>query len=138
MPTSFADAEQKITERFKVNAPSGLVIAYDNVSETDIREDRDLIQWVRFGVLEVGTVQAAMGSVVRRYRNDGLVVVQCFTQLEVWTLPGLQLADTVTAVFRGVSHDGVTYRAPSVEKVGPAGGWFQINVVVPFFWDLDA
>ena len=137
MPTSFLDAEQKITQRFKANAPAGLHIAYDNVNDTQIRENRTLDRWIRFSIQDAGSNQAAMGSVTRLYRQTGLVFVQCFTKEGTWTLPALTLADSIAALFRAVSHDGVTYRAPSAQKVGPAGGWYQVNVVIPFWWDLN-
>ena len=138
MPTSFADAEQKITARYKDNVPTGLHIAYDNVNDTQIRDNRLIERWTRLTIFGGQSSQAAMGSVLRRYRNNGMVIVQCFTKEGVWTKPAIELADAIAVIFRGVAHDGITYRAPSAEKIGPAGGWYQVNVVVPFYWDLDA
>lgn len=138
MPTSFSDAEQKMTAFFQTNAPSDLKVAYDNLDETAIREDRTLDNWARFTLLDSGTEQIGMGTTVPRSRVNGFTVVQVFGKTNRWVKEVLDLADTVAGIFRGVQHDGVTYRSPDVEKVGPTGGWYQVNVVVPFWWDLDA
>lgn len=138
MPMSYSDAEQKITERFKQNAPAGLKIAYDNLDDREIRENRQLAQWVRFTLLDAGTRQIGMGSTSTRNRVQGIVSVQCFGRSNIWTKTILDLADLIVVIFRDVQHDGVTYRAPDVVKIGPTGGWYQVNVVAPFYWDYDA
>jgi hypothetical protein len=46
-------------------------------------------------------------------------------------------ADTLAAVWRGVSVNGITFRAPSLFPVGSLGneGWYQINLDIPYYWD---
>lgn len=135
MPTSHANAETVMTELFKSGVPDDLEVAYDNIAADSLRNNRNLEEWVRFSILESGSEQISLGD-APSYRNFGNIAVQCFTKEGTWTLPSMTLADTICALYRNVQNQGVTYRAPSPEKIGPSGGWYQINVIVPYYWDL--
>jgi hypothetical protein len=44
-------------------------------------------------------------------------------------------ADTLAALFRNVSFDRITFRAPTVRSFGVDGPWYRVQVDCPFWRD---
>lgn len=134
MATGFDNAQQLIEQKFNTAWNAATPIAFDNV-EFDPPATVD--QWVRLNVLDEAAFVAGMGGGVNLYRHPGIVIVQVFIRDGSGIREAKQLADTVAAIFRGANENGILYRAPYVETVGPNNGWFQVNVNIPFHWDAQ-
>ena len=47
----------------------------------------------------------------------------------------LGYADTLAALFRNVTFDRITFRAPTVRPLGPEGPWYVVQVSAPYHRD---
>lgn len=70
-----------------------------------------------------------------RYRHTGVVITQIFVPDDTGTTAALQMADAVDLIWRGASFNGIHFQTPDVTIVGNVQGWFQVNVVAPYYWD---
>lgn len=83
--------------------------------------------------------QATLGSVgSRRFNREGAIFVQCFAPLGIGN--PLTIAERLGRIARDAfegrsSPGGIWFRNPRLNEVGPADGWFQVNVVAPFTYD---
>jgi len=132
-PVDWEDAVSKIQTLFNTGWGTTTPIAWDNV---DYRPG--IVSWVRFFVMEDESNQMDMGSTLLRYRNGGMAVIYIFVPQNTGTQAAKGLADTASAIFRGVTSDEIIFRAPSIKTIGISGAWYQINVLVPYEWDLIA
>ena len=113
-------------------------VAYENVpfDPPDVGvESNESNEWVRISILPGQTTQASLAS-SRRWRTTGVVVVQCFIAKGIDNELALQLADDVVTAFRGAVAGVVTLMAPSIQRVGPRGSWYELNVTTPFRYDV--
>ena len=135
----FAQIAGAIRARFSTEWPQlrpSAPVAYDNTAFDPTRDaldagGRNLASWVRLTIIPGDGFQASLGT-PRVWRATGIVVVQVFSPLGEGDGSAYSLADDVAAIFRGVTVQGVVFRAPSLTHIGPDGAWYQINVATPF------
>lgn len=95
--------------------------------------------FVRATVLHASGRQATLaGPGGARWERRGICIIQCFGPIQGGK--GLTLADRMAAVakdaFEGRSTpEGVWFRNCRLSEVGPADGWFQMNVAAEFTYD---
>jgi len=131
-PVDFRDAELKVQQRFNTQWGGKTAVDWENVHFDPQQHD----EFVRFRVLQGESALAGLGGTTKMHRHPGVIVVSVFGQRDEGTKPTLDRADDVVAIFRDVSADEILYRSPSVQKVGAVeGGWYQVNVNIPFQWD---
>ncbi len=138
MATDFAEANRYITALLQDNIGSTVdEVEYENFqSGESALENSNVDSWARLSILPGTSVQGSLGQVDNRlYRNTGLVVIQVFIKRGIWTKTAYDAADAIAAIYRGKTDNGIIYGAASVSAVGPSGGWFQVNVTVPYRWD---
>lgn len=106
-------------------------IAWDNV---EFRVPTDASSWVRFSLQHNISNYVSLGR-NRLTRRRGLVFVQVFVPENSETLIASQIVDDVVDVFETNALSGVVFESPNVREIGTNGGWFQINISVPFYYD---
>ena len=109
------------------------VIAWGNVNFTPPEA-----AWVRFNVVHFPDGEIASfgspGSNLRRI--DGTVMVEVFSPVNVGEGAADILCDAAAAVYRDVrTQQGLRFGEPSTTNVGPQGGWYKKDVLVPFVRD---
>jgi len=141
---SFATTYDTILTRFKAQMDSlrPLVpIAWPNMpfDPKDDYDDATHQGWARIAIQGGEQQQASIGG-TPRWRQVGIVQVQVFTPTEQGANTALAIADDVATALRGITVSGVILRAASVSPVGRIGdsAWFQVNVNVPFRYDMTA
>lgn len=134
MAVDFEDAQKAIEVLFNTQWGTTTHIAFDNV---DWKPEATTLKWVRLNVLTGDSITAGLHGDVNLYRSAGVIVVQVFVKEGEGVRTALLLADQAAAIFRGLQIDGIIYRAPSVERIGPSDGWYQVNVNIPFQWDAQ-
>lgn len=146
MPT-FSEAAATIRTRFatELHAARDILIAFDNVAGlydgggVTHTEPKDTsgnpVPWVRLNTRPGDAFQVSLGK-NRTFRHPGTVIVQIFTISGTGDGLAQQIADDVAAALRGVTVDGVRFKATSPPQyVGPDGPWYQVNCVTPFEYD---
>ena len=98
----------------------------------------DNASWVRFSIHHFPEGEIASfgspGSNLRRV--DGTIIVEMFAPMNVGEGALEILGDAVAAIYRDVtSQDGLRFGEPSTTNVGPQGGWYKRDVLVPFVRD---
>lgn len=91
--------------------------------------------WVRLNIIEGDSDIAGLGGAARLFRNTGVIICQVFTQEGKGTKEALDIADVLETLWSGASFNGITCRASSVARVGASGGWYQVNITTPYYWD---
>lgn len=115
--------------------PSVVHVVYENESYAPAA-----VPYVRLETMEGDSFQAGLGQVGnRRFRNVGVVLVSILVPKGSGDDIPRQWADLVVGIWRGQKVGGLQFLAPSVDRIGPAGGaWWQINVWAPYYWDENA
>ncbi len=126
-----------IQDRFEtlVATPESLATEYDN-SPPVAKKTSEL--WARLSVRpgEGRQVSTGAGTSSRTFRIPGVAIVQIFVAVTTGMQVAQDLADKVRVAFQGVSAAGVLYRFPSQTNAGRSGGFWQVNVTIPFQADL--
>ena len=93
--------------------------------------------WVSFTMLIFDGYQASIGSPGNnRQRRTGQVVIQVFQPQGKGSTEARQLADDAVDIFVNQNVSGVIFRNVHARPVGNDGrGYYQINVVAPFYYD---
>ncbi len=128
----FEAAANTIRSEFNTNF-TAYDVAWENVHFTPPQED----PWVRLTIREGEGFAAGFAGGTNRYRHPGNVIVQVFAPVGTGDGKAREIADSVAAIFRGKRLSGIRFfDAPYVQTVGPDGDWFQVNVQLPFEYDL--
>lgn len=132
----FETAMNVVRSRFQTEVvnleANGLPTHYDN--DGTFEKPQDGARFVRFNILLVGTFQVETGA-SNRYRTTGLAVVQVFLPIGKGDKKNWILVDKIVAAFRGAEDTGVQFKTPSPLPVGRDGGYYQVNVELPFYFD---
>ena len=89
--------------------------------------------WVRLTILGGDGRQVATAG--RRLRRVGVITAQVFVPEGSGDRKAHEIADAVAGIFEAMTLEGVRFRAADLEHVGADGGWYQLNVSIPFEWD---
>lgn len=130
--SDFAEIANIIRLRFKnqIATPNALPTHYDNAPF----EAPDNALWCSVSVLFGETFKRGLGN-PSLYRTPGVMVASLHTPIETGDQALLSLADKIVRVFEAVTDQSVTFKTPSVQRVGRTGKWWQINVTCPFYSD---
>tara|TARA_R110000765_G_scaffold172240_3_gene277063 strand:- start:226 stop:639 length:414 start_codon:yes stop_codon:yes gene_type:complete len=133
---ALATVQNTLLDRFKAqydaSAYSSLTIAWSNQQFTP----PDNAGWFRVNVLPGGAFRASLGGSVQRFRNTGLLVVDCFQPKSDTDAAAIAMADAVAGWFRGVSLTAVSLiEAPSITRLGDEDNFYGFSVVVPYRYD---
>lgn len=96
--------------------------------------------WLRVGVRHADGVQASLGSVngKRRQEMSGILFIQMFTPTGDGHKLADPLGDAILDAYRtgGQTASGVQFRSARRVEVGKDGAWFLTNCLVDFQYDL--
>ena len=127
-----------IRNRFNVGVevPEGLTgrVQYDNQKKINI-EDR---LWCRFKVIPGDSDTAEIGGSTNTQRTIGIAFVSIFQPLGSGTKTSHELVDAIKTVFRSDPDNDVTYMEASEDNIGRSGKFWQMNVRIPFRYDVRA
>ncbi len=111
-----------------VETPQSLPTEYDN-APFDKPDDS---QWARLTVLPGDSFQMELGS-ASPHKSVGLAVAQIFVPSNSGTRAAMLLVVAAAAEFKAQVVSGVTFRSPSVRRVGLSGMWWQVNLSMPYY-----
>lgn len=131
--TAFAAAASQIRARMNANFTAA-PIAWENAPHQP-NDDA----FVFFEVVSGGSEQVSIGSPnARLYRHAGVIQAHVFVPTGKGTKLALEHADTIAAIFRGQSFNGVLCFAPRLGNAAQAdddGKWYRVTVSIPFQYD---
>lgn len=131
---NFIEAEAEIRKFFNDAWAGATAIAWPDLKFAI--PDRE--NWVRFDCAENDGQQVSMGSPgSNRFRHYGIVTIQIFQPQDQGSKDARQLASNALGVFMGaVTTNGVHFQDVQGRQIGNDGnGFYQINVVAPFYYD---
>lgn len=124
-----------IRNRFKtlVSTPKSLPTQYDNLP---FERPEDSL-YCRLAIRPGDSSRVSVGSPGNnRFRQSGIWVASLFEPIERGEDTVVDLADFISRAFVSQgSYQGVTFRAPSITKVGRAGKYWQVNVTCEWYSD---
>ncbi len=104
-------------------------IVFDN-----LRADKAANGYVALHILNGQAALASMGA-QRLMRYPGVISVDIFTPVEQGMKPIDLYADTIDAIFRAQSFNGITCRASARRDLGREESYWRANLSFPFFRD---
>lgn len=126
---SFSTARRDIEKRLNDNW-STTEIAWDNVKFSPVNGTA----WVACHIFE-DTVNRINIGVPGQHRVTGTVVINIMLPEGGGTDIARQYGDTLAAIFRDAQFSGITFRETTLNNTGINEGWYQFNLVIPFYWD---
>lgn len=99
--------------------------------------DDPSLAWVRVTIVELTPGPATIGTAGDRLVvQRGLLIAQVFTPLEDAdsALPAVELATTFRDLFhaQAIGADPIHFEPAAPRRIGVDGGWYQVNVSIPF------
>lgn len=95
--------------------------------------------WVRFTMSHTGGSQDSLGGINnRKFLRSGNLIAQVFTPQD----GGLSTSDVLTeaalAALEGLTFtlSNIRTYGATINEIGPDNGWYQVNVDVPFEYDV--
>lgn len=135
MPTQ-SEIHASIRKKFSNLAQSlSLVTQYDNLPLASGVSPTEEKVWVKLAIIPGENDQKTIGDSTKVFRHTGVFIASIFAAFESGEKPIYDLVEEITHEFRSSSVDGVTYRTPSVVRVGRNDKWWQVNVTCPWFSD---
>lgn len=129
---SYAAAKAELEGRLKANW-SATPIDWPN---TQFDPPNPPAPWLRSNINEGDASRLTIGASTNSYRHPGVYTLQLFDALNVGDGPLTALADQAAALFQSWYGVNVVCRTATVRTIGDDGkGWYQINVIIPFYWD---
>lgn len=134
---SATNEREAIATLFKATWPSTVPVQWPNRKFTPPETGN----WARMVIKAGGAFQLTMGGVSNWFRHPGILIVQCFTPLNVGDYKARQLADTAATIFRAkmagitLGEEGMLFRTPTVRDIGIDGAWYQVNCEVEYYRD---
>ncbi len=122
---SFAAERTNIEGRFNTNWAT-TTIAWGN-ADFDTPNNAE---WVRFSILNGNSSYRAFN---KAKRHTGVINIQIFAPVNSGTHTIRGYADTISTIFDGVEFDDVICDMASIETIGTADRWHQINVNIPYW-----
>ncbi len=124
---SFASERTNIEGRFNTNWTT-TTIAWGN-ADFDTPNNTS---WVRFNILNGSSAYRAINGLKR---HTGVISIQIFAPVNSGTHTIRGYADTISAIFDGVSFNDVVCDVASIITIGADDKFHQINVNVPYWRD---
>ena len=116
-------------------------IAFDGVPVPGPDEDGNLSPlalaqkekqpWVRLTIVPGDTLTVAIGSGPKA-RHTGLIALQIFTAERIGSAEAMRLADSLASHIQYWQQGKFSTQAASLARIGPSGGWHQVNLTVPY------
>jgi len=118
---------------------SDIPVQYDNGPSID---HRNVQLWLDFRITPGESSQASFGQ-KNRHRNLGLAVAGVYGRIENGDKDIMNIVDQIKPAFTAVKENAVTYRTPSIERIGNTNNlgaiepnvWYLINVICPYYFD---
>ena len=133
---SHSTLHNTIRSRFdtSVVSPQGLTgrVQYDNHKKFNIEDQL----WCRLKVIPGVSETTEIGGSTNTQRTVGLAIVSIFQPLGQGTKDVHELVDAIKTVFRGDPDNNVTYLEGSEDNIGRSGKFWQVNVRIPFRYDV--
>ncbi len=111
-----------------------LPTGYDN-DEKFVQPEKG--PWARVTILIADSDLIELGQ-VKTHRHIGILFIQLFDDIGNGDKNLLTLFDVIDPLFRSQLFTGITYRTPTLKRVGQSEKWYQINVQIPFQFDITA
>lgn len=97
----------------------------------------DASGWVEVRVTDQEAFRVTLGA-SHRVRHPGMLMATVHWPAGEASQPALGEADTIASLFRDTTiTPGLTFRSPTVRKLGPDDGWYRVQVTAPFYRDSD-
>jgi hypothetical protein len=128
-----AQVEAGVRARYAAEIASALMLqtVYENDGQD---EPTDVIQWARVSVLTGESQQKTLGK-SKTFRHNGVLIVCLFVKPKSGTRSVMLLASQIASILRSSIVSGIAYLDATVQKIGVASGWYQVNVSCPYISD---
>jgi len=126
---SFTTIRRDIFNRFEANWVT-TPIAYQNIPYKPSFNQ----PWVKINLFDESSSRINVG-LPAIYRQVGTVIIEIHTEDAKGIQEGRGYGDTIAAIFRDQQFSGLTFSDVNVTAVGKNNGYWQTNVIAPFYWD---
>jgi len=124
---SFLTAKIELEQYFAANY-SGTPVEYENAPLSDFS---NLTEWVRFITTSASASQMSFGLVA--YRYTGVIAAQIFIKPDIGSRRAYEISDLISNVFKSKVIGSYVFKVPEAIVVGESEGWYQVNLIIPFW-----
>ena len=125
------DQERSVVEtRFRDNW-SATAVKWPNVKFSS----KSYEEFVSFNDVRDDKKEHSLGVDPVLFRSYGNIVVQVHVKPNSGAARALQLADLAADIWRSARFSGYTMMAPRVVTVGVVDGWYQVDMICPYYRD---
>jgi hypothetical protein len=78
------------------------------------------------------TVSSGNETGQKRVRTVGVVQISVMAKPDGGSGPAMSLADVIVPIMQLWKNGNIKTRAASIQRLGLSGGWYQVNVIVPY------
>lgn len=128
--TSYGGEQAAITARIEREWGGRTPIAFGN-QEIDPAGQAHL----EVRIVNQAAFNASVAATSQRVRHPGMVVGNIRVPLGTGDGHARDLGDHFAAIFRNLTADGITFRAPTLRDLGRSGAWHLVQVDCPFYRD---
>lgn len=138
----FPVVEQALEEHLNTNWNTTLYpIAWPNTEFNPMENKNTAVKkpWMKPNILWDDSANTALGAVARRY--TGVLIIQLFVGQNLGSIEMRAMVTAAHDMFINKTIGGAIFRVPEIQAVDSAnageqaGGWFQKNVSIGFYYD---
>jgi len=129
--------ESAIRTRFKTlvaDVHKTIPVQYDN-TELDTKTRDKAAAFITWSIRPGERYRVDLGNPTSRYRTPGIAIASIFVKAGSGTSVSSAIQDTVMNAFLSTTASGVVYQTPTPTVVGESDGFWQVNVICPFYSD---
>ena len=77
-------------------------------------------------------ISTGNGTGNKRIRTVGIVQICVMAKPDGGSGPAMGLADVIAGIMQNWKSGNLRTRAATIQRLGLSGGWYQVNVIVPY------
>ena len=108
-------------------------IAWQDVPYYPVKNEAYIAINTLFGESENAGLNS-MNNVEAPIRENGVLLIQCFTAANIGSGTILRLAGEIRELYQNTDESGLAFYAGSINRIGELNDFLQYNVEIPFYY----
>ena len=129
---SIVNANQQLITRLLDNLPTGYTASTVKLPNRAFKQPNGT-KWLRATVINQDANNTQAGGYWTRY--EGQMVVDVFYPVGNDTIPQLQDAETIQALYQNLRFGGVNCQSALIDEIGAEDSWYHVQINIDFYYE---